>query len=169
MPNTEALPMKCAAHPQVETNLTCGRCGTPICPKCLVQTPVGARCRKCAGLKRLPTYEITPKQYVKAVVVGLGASVVVGIAWAALWSVLWFFNFFLAAGAGYAVGELLSRSVNRRRGQLLEIICGLCVVVSYMVANVGLSAGALTFFANFGLWDLIIVTIGILVAVSRLR
>jgi len=130
---------------------------------------VGARCRKCAGLKRLPTYEITPKQYVKAVVVGLGVSVAVGIAWAALWSVLWFFNFFLAAGAGYAVGELLSRSVNRRRGHLLEIIGGLCVVLSYMVANVGLSAGVLTFFANFDLWDLLIVTIGILVAVSRLR
>ena len=161
--------MKCAAHPQVETNLTCSRCGTPICPKCLIQTPVGARCRKCAGLKRLPTYEITPKQYVKAVVVGLGSSVVVGIAWAALWGFLWFFNFCLAAGAGYAIGEILSRSVNRRRGLLLEIIAGLCVVVSYMVANVGLSAGVLTFFADFGLWDLLIVAIGIMVAVGRLR
>ena len=161
--------MKCAAHPQVETNLTCSRCGTPICPKCLIQTPVGARCRKCAGLKRLPTYEITPNQYVKAVVVGLGSSVVVGIAWAALWGFLWFFNFFLAAGAGYAIGEILSRSVNRRRGLLLEIIAGLCVVVSYMVANVGLSAGVLTFFADFGLWDLLIVAIGIMVAVGRLR
>ncbi|NQT47416.1 MAG: hypothetical protein HQ578_00420 [Chloroflexi bacterium] len=161
--------MKCAAHPQVETNLTCSRCGTPICPKCLIQTPVGARCRKCAGLKRLPTYEITPKQYVKAVVVGLGSSVVVGIAWAALWGFLWFFNFFLAAGAGYAIGEILSRSVNRRRGLLLEIIAGLCVVVSYMVANVGLSAGVLTFFTDFGLWDLLIVAIGIMVAVGRLR
>ena len=161
--------MKCAAHPQVETNLTCSRCGTPICPKCLIQTSVGARCRKCAGLKRLPTYEITPKQYVKAVVVGLGSSVVVGIAWAALWGFLWFFNFFLAAGAGYAIGEILSWSVNRKRGLLLEIIAGLCLVVSYIVANVGLSAGVLTFFADFGLWDLLIVAIGIMVAVGRLR
>jgi len=135
---------------------------------------VGARCRKCAGLKRLPTYEITPKQYVKAVVVGLGVSVAVGIAWAALWSVLRFFSFFLAIGAGYALGEILSRSVNRRRGQLLEIIGGLCVVVSYMVANVGLSAaGDLTFFADFSilyiLWGFLIVAMGVFVAVSRLR
>ena len=64
--------MKCATHPEVETNLTCGKCGTPICPRCLVQTPVGARCRKCAGLRRLPTYEIAPQQYLKAVGVALG-------------------------------------------------------------------------------------------------
>ena len=48
---TEAGPreidFKCARHPSVETTLRCGRCETPICPRCLVHTPVGARCPDC--------------------------------------------------------------------------------------------------------------------------
>ncbi len=35
--------MKCATHPEVDTNLRCGKCGKPICLRCLVQTPVGDR------------------------------------------------------------------------------------------------------------------------------
>ena len=161
--------MKCATHPEVETNLTCGRCGTPICPKCLVQTPVGARCRKCAGLRRLPTYEIAPQQYLKAVGVGLGLAIVLGIAWGWLWEHVWFFNFLLAAGVGYAIGELISLSVNRRRGVGLQVIGGLCVALSYIVSNVEFSAGRLVFFVYFDLWDLLVLAVGIFVAVSRLR
>lgn len=161
--------MKCAAHPDTETNLACGRCDTPICPKCLVQTPVGARCRKCANLKRLPTFEISPQQYAKAAAVGVGFSVVLGIAWGWLWGYVSFFNFLLAAGVGYAIAEVLSFSVNRKRGQVLQTIAGVCVVVSYVVGNVGLSAGVVTFFAGFSLYDLLVLAIGIFVAVTRLQ
>ncbi|MCX5999599.1 MAG: hypothetical protein NTU41_08440 [Chloroflexi bacterium] len=159
---------RCAADPDVETNLSCGSCGTPICPKCLVHTPVGARCRTCAGMKRLPTYEIGVRQYLKAFGVGLGVSVLLGIAWAWLWGLVSFFNFLVAMGVGYALGEVLSLSVNHRRGRLLQVIGGFCVVVSYLVANVGLSGGALTFFVTFSIWDLLVLALGIVVAVSRL-
>lgn len=136
-----------------------------------MHTPVGARCRKCAGLKRLPTYEISPRQYFKAFGVGLGLSIVVGIAWGWLWEVVgfFFFSLLLGAGVGYAIAEVLSLSVNRKRGRVLEVIGGLCVVVSYIVANVGLSAGALTFFDDFSLYHLLALAIGVVVAVSRLR
>src|SRR3989304_4969303 len=33
--------MQCATHPGVETELRCATCGKPICPDCLVGTPVG--------------------------------------------------------------------------------------------------------------------------------
>ena len=161
--------MQCATHSEIETNLTCGRCGTPICPKCLVQTPVGARCSKCAGLKRLPTYEIAPQQYLKAVGVGIGSAIVIGIAWGWLWEHVWFFNFLLAAGAGFAIGELISLSVNRRRGPGLQVIGGFGVALSYIVSNIGLSAGMLVLFVHFSLYDLIVLAVGIFVAVSRLR
>jgi len=163
--------MRCAAHSEVETNLTCGRCGTPICPKCLVQTPVGARCSKCAGLKRLPTYEIAPQQYLKAVGVGIGLAIVIGIAWGWLWDILPFFflNLLLAAGVGYAIGEVISLSVNRRRGLGLQVIGGSGVALSYIVSNVELSAGMLSLFVHFSLYDLIVLAVGIFVAVSRLR
>jgi len=31
------------------TRLTCAGCATPICPRCLTRTPVGMKCRRCAG------------------------------------------------------------------------------------------------------------------------
>src|SRR4030042_1875547 len=109
--------MRCTRDPEVETSLTCGRCGTPICPRCLVQTPVGARCQKCADLKRLPTYEITNRQYLKAIGVGIALSIGVGIAWGWLRDIVSSLFFGLQFGilwgipVGYAIGELLSLSV----------------------------------------------------------
>lgn len=168
--------MKCAAHPNVETNLACGKCGTPICPKCMIQTPVGARCRKCAGMKRLPTYQLKPQQYLKAVGLGLLVAIVVGIAWAwvkevvPLFAISLLLSIALAAGVGYAIGEVVSRSVNRKRGTVLQVIGAVCFLVSYLVSNVGLSAEAtLVFFAYANLYDLLIIAVGIVVTVGRLR
>jgi len=44
--------MKCARHSDTETSLTCGRCETPVCVRCVVQTDVGIRCRTCAPVRR---------------------------------------------------------------------------------------------------------------------
>jgi hypothetical protein len=167
--------MKCATHQDVETSLACGRCGTPICPKCLVETPVGSRCRKCAGVKRLPTYNITPVQYLKAVAAGLGVAIVVGVAWAWLRIAVQipFFGLMtallLAAGAAYAIAEVVSRVINRKRGVPLQVIAGACFFLSYLVSNVWLSGNALTFFASFDLIDILIVIVGIAVSTARLR
>ncbi len=168
--------MKCATHPNVETNLTCSRCGTPICPKCLVQTPVGARCRKCAGMRRLPTYEVRLSHYVRAAGLGLLVAIAVGVAWSWMREAVPYLTYSLllslalAAGVGYAIGEVVSRSVNRKRGLTLQVIGAGCFLVSYLVSHVGLSADVtLLFFAHFSLWDLFALAVGIFVAVGRLR
>jgi hypothetical protein len=44
--------MQCARHPNTETQLSCGRCETPVCPKCLVHAEVGIRCQTCAPRRR---------------------------------------------------------------------------------------------------------------------
>ncbi len=167
--------MKCATHNDVETGLACGKCGTPICPRCLVETPVGARCRECANVRRLPTYSITPVQYLRAVAAGVGIAIAVGVAWAWLRIAvdIPFFGFMtallLAAGAAYVIAEVVSRVINRKRGMPLQIIAGACFVLSYLVSNVWLSENALTFFAYFDLIDILIVAVGIAVATTRLR
>jgi Domain of unknown function (DUF4352) len=45
--------MYCAKHPNVETVVSCGRCGTPVCPKCMVHAEVGVRCRQCSPPSRM--------------------------------------------------------------------------------------------------------------------
>ena len=157
--------MRCAHHPDVETTLSCGKCGKPICPKCMVQTLVGARCPDCAKLYKLPTYRVSIKYYLIAVGTGLGMAIICGIAWGLVISLVPFvyLNLLLGPGAGYAIGEVVSLSVNRKRGTGLAVVGGIAVVISYLVSIIspwGLS---------FGLLDLLALALGIFVAITRLR
>ncbi len=157
--------MKCATHPNVETNLRCGKCGKPICPKCLVQTPVGARCLDCARLYKLPTYRVSIQYYLRAVGTGLGMAIVCGIIWVVVGRLVPFFylNLLLAPAAGYAIGEVISLSVNRKRGTGLAVVGGIAVTISYMVSILS------PWGFSFGLLDLLALALGIFVAVTRLR
>lgn len=38
----------CYKHKHEPTQLTCGRCGKPVCHRCVVIGPAGPRCRECA-------------------------------------------------------------------------------------------------------------------------
>ncbi len=165
--------MKCAAHPQVETNLRCGKCGKPICPKCLVQTPVGAKCPDCAKLYKLPTYRVSTKYYLRAVGTALGMAVVCGVIWGVVGGLLsfklfvpiFFFNLLLGPAVGYAIGEVVSISVNRKRGKGLAAVAGIAVAISYLV-SIFLPWGLIF---GFHLLDLLALALGIFVAVTRLR
>ena len=159
--------MRCAYHPNVETNLRCGKCGKPICPKCMVQTPVGARCPDCAKLYKLPTYRVSAKYYLRAAGTALGMAIVCGIAWGIVMGFLPFYlNLLLAAGAGYAIGEVVSLSVNRKRGTGLAVVGGIAVAISYFIT---FPFGGFPFSLFNVLYHLLALALGIFVAVTRLR
>jgi len=160
--------MRCATHPDVETNLRCGKCGKPICPKCLVQTPVGARCPDCAQLQKLPTFRVTPRYYLQAISAAVGMIFACGAAWGAIRAVMPFvyFNFLLASAFGFAIGEVVSLSVNRKRSRGLVIIAGIAVALTYLVYM----------FPPWGVWlgrfnflDPLAVALGVYVAIVRVR
>src|SRR5207248_9680104 len=67
---TSAETLRCARHPNVETVLRCGRCETPICPRCLIPTPVGARCPTCAQVKRFALL-LKPAELARAIGFGV--------------------------------------------------------------------------------------------------
>ncbi|MBA7678788.1 hypothetical protein ES703_87066 [subsurface metagenome] len=167
--------MRCAIHPDVETNLRCGKCGKLICPKCQVQTPVGARCPDCANLYKLPTFRVSTKHYLRAVGTGLGMAIICGIAWGAIEWVIPFFslNLLLAPAAGYAIGEVVSLSVNRKRGTGLAVVAGTAVVISYIITLLPfitfLFPGGLPLGMFNILYHLLALALGIFVAVTRLR
>lgn len=162
--------MQCDKHRNVETNLSCGKCGKPICPRCLIQTPVGMRCSECANLKTLPTYQVSTLYYLRAVAAGIGIAVACGFAWWALNLILPFFflRIFIAAGAGYVIGEIIGLSVNRKRGTGLAIISGASACLSFVIANVFLVP-----FILGGLMSILINTLAlaaaIFMAVIRIR
>ncbi|HEY79158.1 MAG TPA: hypothetical protein G4O09_08610 [Dehalococcoidia bacterium] len=164
--------MKCQRHPQVETNLRCSKCGTPICPRCLVQTPVGARCPDCARLSRLPVYQVPTTYYLRASVAGLVTAIACGVAWAVIDWVIPFFSFslLLAPAAGYVIGEVISWSVNRKRGTVLAVVAGIAVVIALLTR-----LGFFFLFLGFHISllniiiDLVATALGIFVAVTRTR
>ena len=93
-------------------------------------------------------------------------AIVCGIVWGLIAGLVPFFylNLLLAPGAGYAIGEVTSLSVNRKRGTRLAIIAGLAVVISYLVSIFFPLWGL-----RFSLFDILALALGIFVAVTRLR
>jgi hypothetical protein len=166
-------PVSCAAHPNVLTTLRCGKCGKPICPKCMVHTPVGARCPQCAGLKTLPTFRVFGRYYLRAAGVAVGLAAVIGALWGFIETVLpsYYFSLIIAAGIGWVMGELISLAVNRKRGVGLAIIGGAGVVLSYGIAFLinFVRSGFIVFSLFQIIFTLIAVGLGVYFAVSRLR
>lgn len=170
--------MKCAAHPSVETGLKCGKCEKPICPRCLVMTPVGARCKECAAVRPLPVYDVSPVYYLRAVGAGLGGAIGIGLVWyfISLFSSHFFFGLLQilpAMGAGYLLGIIISRAVNRKRGRWLAVIGGgsflLCYSIYTFLWTGGLLATSMLFSWIGGLWELAALVIGGYFTVDKLR
>ena len=155
----------CHWHRQVETGLSCSRCEKHVCTQCMVQAPVGIRCRDCGKATRMPTYDVRPTYYARAVSVGVAAGVGGGILWAQFNLLLGgipFLPSLAAIGVGYAVGELISLSVNRKRGAGLAWIAGCSVAGAFLISWL------IVPFA-FGIFGLLLIGLGVYSAVQRVR
>jgi len=164
----------CARHPDVETGLACGRCETPICPRCLVYTPAGTRCATCATIGRPKMYVLGPLDYVR----GIATAIVVGVALGFVAALLFaptprigLFSIILAVAGGYGLGiamaEALNLTTGRKRGREMQ-----------MIAAGGIVAAAITRLVLSGVpleWvlrdfaGLMLAAIAISIASSRLR
>ena len=122
---------RCARHPGVETYLRCSRCDTPICPSCLVQTPVGARCRSCAGLRRLPTFRADKWLLVRGLLAGMATAAVGAVLIGAIRG----FGFILTIVLGFLVAEAVSWAANRRRGPYFSWTAAVGAVVGMVLGR----------------------------------
>ncbi|HVB97581.1 MAG TPA: B-box zinc finger protein [Chloroflexota bacterium] len=127
----------CATHPNVQTYLRCAQCGKPICPRCLVMTPVGAKCSGCAKLRPLPIFILSPVNVVVALVVTVVSAVALGVVGSILGRVVPLFLIAFPFGVGIVLAEAISRSVNRKRHLYLRILAGAGVILSYLVLGFG--------------------------------
>lgn len=159
----------CATHPEVETELACGKCGRFICPRCMVQTPVGARCRECAQLRRPPMYSLGPASIARVAGAAIGAGAAVGLVWGLLvpgFGLLGFFMLFLGMFAGYGMANLVEWAGGRKRGPVVQWSAVAGIVVAYMVRNIVLVGSPIII---NDLWGVIFVAIAAVVAWNRLR
>ena len=123
---------RCTYHPDVLTRLRCSKCGTPICPRCAVETPVGFRCPDCAGVRGLPTYQTTANAMIKSVGIGIVVAIFVGV----IWGIFPDWNFYLSLVLGFGVAEGMAWGANYKRGTDLQIAAIACVILGLIVSRV---------------------------------
>ena len=119
--------LHCVNHPQTETLIRCSRCLDPICLKCAVRTPVGLRCRRCAGVGRSPLYVLAPEHYVLAAAVALVVSMIAGTVMTQL-GFFWF-TLILAMPAGGLIAEIVLRSTGGKRGRAIQLITAVAIAL----------------------------------------
>jgi hypothetical protein len=120
----------CVNHPRRETMVRCGKCDRPICVRCMIQTPVGMRCRECAQLRRLPQFDVDIGLLARSAGGGLVAST---LAWL-LVSYVSFLSFFAAILVGFAVAAVMSPLAKRRTSRPLEVVAVSSIIAGLFIA-----------------------------------
>lgn len=176
---------RCANHPDTETNLRCSRCGKPICVRCVIQTPVGGRCRECANVKKAPMFQVGRTRFLKATALGAAVALVGGYLLTQLGPASMFSSLLLVL-LGYLVGEAVSRGADRRISRGLVWLAGGLTVLGLVFGRVAMVftrlpesvplGMRLEAAVNFGVLDLIgnlfgllFLVLAVVVATSRVR
>ncbi|MDA0264600.1 MAG: hypothetical protein O3A93_10690 [Chloroflexi bacterium] len=131
----------------------------------MVQASVGIRCPECGKAPKMPTFDVQPTFYARAVGTGIAVAVGGGVIWI-------IFNFIFggfgilssmpALGVGYAAGELISKAVNAKRSNGLAYIAAASVVGAYIIALPSSPVSS-------GFFGLIVLAIAIYTAVQRVK
>ena len=113
----------------------------------------------------LPTYDVQKGYYARALAVGIAVSVIGSVVWilgVMLFGGIPFVPSLIGMGIGYGAGELISLSVNRKRSTGLALIAAGSVIGAFLI-----TWGATPF--NFGICGLVMIIVGVLIAVQRVR
>ncbi len=155
--------MYCVNHPTVETLVTCSACGNPICPDCMVQTPVSAKCPACARMPKAALVRLKPDRIALTGIIGLVAAAAGGYVFGLFVSALSFFAIIIAFMLGAAVGEAVSRASGRFHGREIAAWAAGCAALGILfplflwgVSAYGLTGPTITYVIAFGgVWKLI--------------
>ncbi len=154
----------CKRHPEVETSVSCGRCGDPICPRCMIHAPVGVRCPDCGKSKPAPTFDVSTPFMLRGIGAGLAVALGGGLAvsFIAVLVPIAFLVAALIAALCYAIGESISLATNRKRGTRLRAVAVVCIVLAFLLVT------AITQGLTFSLYVLLATAAGFFFAITRL-
>ncbi len=151
--------MKCVNHPSVETNVSCSNCGDPICPDCMIYTPVGVKCAKCGRMPKSARPRVKPERMVLTVIAGLGSAAAGGYIFGLVLSMISFFAIIVAFGLGYGIGEAISWASGRHHSRGLAVWSAICGAAGVSFGIWGFATGftltalALRFtLTGYGIW-----------------
>jgi hypothetical protein len=167
----------CQNHPNVLTAVGCGKCGAHLCPRCMVFTPVGVRCRDCAQMRKPAQFDVPAE---RLALVGIAALATAVVAWLIALQAF-FFIWLMAILVGLAVGEVASRVAKRRVSRPLEVVVGAAIVGGFLsvgvIHSVSPGFGYHPFRSGFAAitvalddpFSLILIALAVVAGVTRLR
>jgi hypothetical protein len=159
----------CTNHKRTETALRCGKCDKPICGRCVIFTPVGTRCRECARLTRIPTYNVGAAYVARGLAAGVAAALGVGVLGglllrAGVLPVPYLFGPLLLASIGYVAAEAVSLATNRKRGPVLRAVAVASFIAGYLALEI-----LTPWLVVAGLWGIAAFIVAVAIIVGRLR
>ncbi|MCZ6539985.1 MAG: hypothetical protein O6922_09210 [Chloroflexi bacterium] len=169
----------CLRHPDIASNLRCGRCEDLICPQCMVQSPVGARCPDCASIGQAPIFRATPAELTTTIALSVGGAVVFGIIYGLIVLLLWNLPFTNQIGivaasvaiglAGAPVGDFVRRAGKYKLDSRLKTVAAGTMFLAWVVGitvstSLGVQAWIFTNIVGY-----IGLGVGVYVAMNRVR
>lgn len=162
----------CANHPDRTTFVRCGRCDKPLCVDCMVDSPVGKKCRQCAR-NRTHVDEAAPAQLLR------GFTAAAAVAIPAGWLMQQFPTLIILPFIyGYFVGEVALRAGGRSRSTGMQIATGVAAllgcVAGYFLSlspDVGAIPGVVSGFelTRRAVIPLLVTAVAVASAVARVR
>ena len=167
-----AVPTMCARHPDVETGLACGRCETPICPRCLVYTAAGTRCPDCGRAPTLPIHQVGAGDTLRILGAAIPLAIMLGIAGALLFPprVGGLLMILVGVAAGSGAGALMAAAimrVSKKRGPRVIAIASGALLLMAIVRFVGGGGDSSSLLRDFG--GVFLLLISVSTASNRLR
>lgn len=132
MHQTDADAPRCARHRKTITYLQCAKCGTPICPDCFVDSPVGYKCRDCGRMANTALYTVSFRGAVQGSLVGLLGGMVAGA-----FGFMGFWGIIIALIYGRFLGTLIMKAAGHKMGLVMDIITGASIVLGGLGVRVG--------------------------------
>lgn len=122
----------CYYHPDVETRLQCAECGKFICPKCVINAPVGYKCKECAKQKDEFKKEKIAPVYAYGIALATGSllgliiGTLKGFGFLVYWSSCYLLGYALARIITYFLGY----SYNPKKIALSGLITFVCIALN---------------------------------------
>ncbi len=120
--------LKLPKHSCGDSRLSCVECSEPVCPKCMIECPVGNRCRKCAAKTESHVIKVTPWVVARTMICSALAAYL--FTYMSGFTGAGYFGWLLAYGAGVVVGNLIHKVSGFKLGRAivttvtLGLLCG---------------------------------------------
>ncbi|MBK16114.1 MAG: hypothetical protein CL770_05450 [Chloroflexi bacterium] len=115
-------------------NIFCVRCSIPVCPKCIVHSPVGVRCISCGKSSLSVLNKMSIGLFLKTLFISVFSGLLIGYVLLIMSDIyLYWIHWIGVLFAAYAISEIVYKISEYKRGFKVQLIgslgLGVCICV----------------------------------------